>query len=267
MFSSGARSLKSYSTASAAPSCRIQSFRRRSTSNVTVNKIGIDLDDDTTEWFFVEDPFFGHHETLRGPKPRNELSCRNVRLSLATATFAPGSQPTACILRSTKIMPEDDCTHTIDLNEAHAIASGPIIRVVARLWGFKLPTTTMPAVVAYSAKGTRIAIAYWNRIFIWPILPKALAPTGIDLEVHEKTYDHNFKCSLVELKSIVLKAEAVVHKMAFTAIEDELVTITDKGLQIWNLGPSATGRRRVGLLFDEKYENIEEGKMVQEEEQ
>ena len=121
--------------------------------------------------------------------------------------------------------------------------------------------------MAYSEKGTRIAVAYWDKIFVWPLLPKALAQIGKDPKVYKKSYDKNLKCNLVELKPIMLKAEAVVHKMAFTASEDELITITDKGLQIWNLGPSATGRRRDGLLFNEEHEEMEEGKVVKQEEQ
>jgi hypothetical protein len=267
-FSCGGRALKCYSPASATPSCRIQTFQRYSTSNVTVNKIVIDLDDATTECFFIEDPFFGYHETIPSIGQTRTYSCFNIRLSLATVTLASQNQPIACILRSSKTTPEDDCTHAINLDVHHAIASTPSIRVVARLWGFKHPITTMPAVMAYSEKGTRIAIANWDKIFVWPLLPKALAEVGLyHQDIYKKTYDSNLKCYLVELKPIVLKADAVVHKMAFTASEDDLVSITDRGLQMWNLGPSATGRRSVELLHDEENGEMKEGTGKQEERQ
>ena len=224
--------------------------------------MGIDLDVDTTEWFFIEDPFFGYHESVRSSDGTNARSCRNVRLSLATATIASQNRPIACILVSDKTTLEDDCTHAINLDEQHATALTPIIRVVARLWGFKLPTTTMPVVMTYAKQGTRVATACWNKIFVWPLLPKVLSGKVPYLGVYKKIYDGNLKCSLVELKPIVLNAEAVVHKMTFTENQDELVTITDKGLQIWNLGPSATGRRSDRSLSDE-----ERGAVTQNERQ
>lgn len=203
------------------------------------------MNNDITEWFFIEDPFFGYHQSVRSFDGADARLCRNVRLSLATVTLASHNQPIACIVISENSTLEDDCSHTVSLDEPHANSLTADTRVVARLWGFKQPTTTMPAVMAYAEQGTRIATACWNKIFVWPLLPRALSERSLIhyQSVHLKTYDKNLKCLLVELKPIVLMAEAVVHKMSFTQNEDELVTITDKGLQIWNLGPSATGRR------------------------
>lgn len=113
----------------------------------------------------------------------------------------------------------------------------------------------MTAVMAFAQNGTRIAIAYWDKILVWALQPDVLAGKLIGGEwvhdwIYERTVDENLKCSLVELKPILLKADAVVHKMAFTASENELVTITDRSVQIWNLGPSAIGRRTGSLLCD-----------------
>ncbi len=256
-FSNGGRALKCYSAGSAAPTTRIQQFSRNATNNVSVNELEIYLDDDTTEWFCIEDPFFGYHKCVSNGQNSNAYTCHSVRLSLATVRPSSQNQTIACILRSCKTMPEDDCTHAINLDEPHALASTQTVEVVARLWGFKLPTTTMAAVMAFTKQGTRIAIAYWAEIFVWALRPGVLTGKFFDGEwdyanVYEKTHDTNLKRSIVELRPIVLKADAVVHKMAFTASENELITITDRGVQMWNLGPSATGRRSVGLLTDEQ---------------
>jgi hypothetical protein len=106
----------------------------------------------------------------------------------------------------------------------------------------------MSAVMGFAEQGTRIAIAYWDKIFVWPLNPKALAEKEGHGEVYRKTYDRNMKAGIVALKPIVLDADAVVHKMAFTQSENELVAITDRGLQMWNLGPSATGLRSSEVL-------------------
>jgi hypothetical protein len=163
------------------------------------------------------------------------------------------NQIIACIMRSWEAIPENDCPHTIHLDEPHAIATTDDIEIAARLWGFTPATTSLAGVMAFAEQGTRIAIARWDRIFVWALEPKALAGAGRWARrwVYQHIYDRHFKCNLVELKPIVLEANAVVHKMAFTANENELVTITDVGLKIWNLGPSATGRRTVRLLQHE----------------
>lgn len=253
-FSSAGRALKCYSAGLGAPTIRIHPLKRAHSNNVTVNKMGLDLDDDTMQWFSIEDPFFGYHEIASNQTNANARTCRNIRLSFATATPAGQNQTIACILKSCKILPENHCPHTIHLDEPHAIASTEHIEIAARLWGFTLATTTMAGVMAFAEQGTRIAIANWDKIFVWALQPKALADAGkwTHRQIYQKTYDRNLKCHLVELKPIVLEASAVVHKMAFTANENKLITITDVGLKIWNLGPSAIGRRTVGLLHHEE---------------
>ncbi len=233
---------------------------KRESESFSVNKIPIPVGDDT-EFFFLEDPFFAHHEKVTDLKHRYIRSCDNIRLSLATVTLEGQSQTIACILKLCKTLPEDDCPHSINLDATQALVAGSDVWIVARLWGFKLPMTTMATVKAFAQQGTRIAIASWDEISVWALRPKALAalrgqwvrgewinhPTYKD-----RTFDSLLNCELVELRPIILKAGAVVHKMAFTANENELITITDKGLQVWNLGPSAAGRRTVSLLPDEE---------------
>lgn len=152
-------------------------------------------------------------------------------------------------------MPESACSHIVNSDEPQDLY--PYAIPLARLCFFGPPVTTMPTVMAFAEQGTRIAIAYWDKIFIWPFRPEILAGTYDDCQSYPETYDKNLKCHVVELKPIVLKAEAVVHKMTFTASENELVAITDKGLQIWNLGPSATGLRSISMLPEEEEDDAE----------
>ena len=223
--------------------------------NFTVNETAINLGEDTDELFSLEEPFFAHHEHVLDLR-----SCDNIRLSFATVKLNGQSQTIACILRSCKTMPEDDCPHSINLVETHALNMTSDVQIVARLWGFKPPINTMATVMAFAQQGTRIAIVSWDKILVWALRPKALAALRSQWVqgewVNHQTYrrrmfDRVLNCKLAELRPIVLKANAVIHKMEFTANENELITITDKGLQVWNLGPSAVGRRIVSLLPDE----------------
>ena len=233
----------------------------RESESFAINRTAIKLSDDTYKFFSHEDPFFAHHEKVSDPKDENIRFCDNITLSLATITFACQSQTIACILRSCKTLPEDECRHSINLDETQALIVNSDVRVVARLWGFNPPMTTMATVMAFAQQGTRIAIASWDKILVWALRPKGLAELRDQLVQGKwishptykgRTFNRLLNCKLVLLRPIVLKAGAVVHKMAFTANENELITITDKGLQVWNLGPSAVGRRTVSLLPDEE---------------
>jgi hypothetical protein len=256
-FASGQTAVDCYSAGLATPMCRV-SFKTGSTAEVTVHKMGVRVDHALTEWLFVEDPFFAYHKNVKCRNNTVSRSCRDVRLCFATGMLAKHKQTIGCILRSISKIQDDDCSHNLNPGQPHPSALNPRIEIVARLWGFKLPTTTLEAATAFTEQGTRIAIASWDRIFVWPLQPKELVETRVCHKVGNATYDKNLKCSLVELKPIVLEVDAVVHKMTFTASENELVTITDRGLQVWNLGPSAVGRRTVDLLY---------GKEIQEKNQ
>ncbi len=259
-FCNGGAGLKCYSPSTAAPSYRISPLGARECESFTINILAIDVGDGKTRFLSLEDPFFAYHEEATDPKHPDVRLCDNIRLSLATATLDYQNQTIACILRSCETLPEDNCPHSINLDEIQALPTPSNVQIVARLWGFKPLITTMATVVAFAQQGTRIAIASWERILVWVLQPKALAllrgqwvqGNWIDPPTYkERTFDRFLDGKLVELRPIVLEAGAVVHKMAFTANENELITITDRGLQVWNLGPSAVGRRTVSLLPDE----------------
>ena len=121
--------------------------------------------------------------------------------------------------------------------------------VVARLWGYsQARVTSLPGVVAYSPKGSRIAIADWDKILVWALSPEVLVDDDTGTRYYDTTWDVNFENDVVVLKPILLKAGSVVRQMAFGGMEDELAVLTSGGLQIWNLGPSGTGKRELHHL-------------------
>ena len=184
-----------------------------------------------TTQFFLETPFFMHteHQTL----PHNGMAFRiNTRLCLALSLLK-WSKKSIYIVRR---------------REAHSVErQGPYdddIRVVARLAYWCRRSASLPLVSAHSRKGTRIAIPQWDEILVWPVLPEILAHRKPRLKGYRRRiYDADVNSRLVELVPVVLQADAVVHKLAFTEKEDEIIAITDRGVQVWNLGPCGTGRR------------------------
>jgi hypothetical protein len=121
--------------------------------------------------------------------------------------------------------------------------------VVGRLWGYnQAPVTSLPGVVAYSQNGSRIAIADWDKILVWALNGEALADGNIGSQYYDMVQENKLEQNHVVLKPILLKAGSVVRQMAFGGMEDELAVLTSGGLQIWNLGPSGTGKREVHHL-------------------
>ena len=134
--------------------------------------------------FKIESPFFGQH-TFDSPRqdPPQPSDCLNVYLHLATA--APGRGPRDSldtspsdifIVQDRIVTDEDDCDHVVDLDDMGRLAYLDL-RVVARLWGwnsslFTNSTLTALDSVSVSPKGTRIAIACWDRILVWPLHPE-----------------------------------------------------------------------------------------------
>lgn len=246
--------MRYYSPGMATPTFRTDRLVDNNANDAWINDMMFPLPIGTEERISVEDAFFYYHDTMKLEDNPPQLFCRNVRLYFATVTFPSLNQTIACIVKESRDTLNDSCSHGLGPDEIQAVLIDPII--VARLCFFQLLVTSMATVMTFARQGTRIAVASWDKIFVWPFLPEILAEIRDDCQTYRKTYDRNLQCNLVELKPIILKAEAVVHKMAFGASGNELITITDKGLQIWNLGPSATGLRRVNRLpEDEQDEN------------
>ena len=121
--------------------------------------------------------------------------------------------------------------------------------VVARLWGYsQARVTSLPEIVAYSLKGSRIAIADWDKILVWALSPEVLVDDDIGTRYYDTTWDDSFENDVVVLKPILLKAGSVVRQMVFGRTENELIVLTTIGVQIWNLGPSAKGMKIMRYL-------------------
>ncbi|KAL2832378.1 hypothetical protein BDW59DRAFT_139141 [Aspergillus cavernicola] len=191
--------------------------------------------DDLSLLFSVAVPFFGTHKTNNV----NGLAvCRWRYLSLGIATHRLEKWTVACLLRSEATCRAANCGHILNLERGRRLMEWV---VVARLWGFRDSTNSLGCKVATSNEGTRIAVANWNVVYVWALEPGAL----IDMDPQEY-YHSSWRSSsngIIELQPIVLHLDAVCFQLRFTAQENELVAITDRGIMLWNLSTSGTGSR------------------------
>lgn len=136
--------------------------------------------------FKIETPFFGQHtfdSSRHSGDEQQPRECLNVYLHLAASRtgFLPNyasdaGQSDLYIVQNRMTTEEDDCEHVIDLDDTGRVPYDEL-RVVARLWGWNsslLSNSTLTATDALrvSSKGTRIAIACWDRILVWPLHPE-----------------------------------------------------------------------------------------------
>ena len=145
------------------------------------------------ETFKIETPFFGQHSfDQRSPGAGIDLECTKVYLHLATGT--PGRRSNdnldtgdsdIYIIQNRESCESDDCDHVVDLTDTGG--SYGDLRVVARLWGWNRELLTHSSLTALdsvciSPKGTRIAIACWDRILVWSLNPEILAEEWVQEE-------------------------------------------------------------------------------------
>jgi hypothetical protein len=189
-----------------------------------------------------------------------------------------------CILSTIDEGDATECTHSADMDRCASLRAAQS-RVVARLWGWQPSESSLAGESNLACCDTRIAIANWDRILVWSLSPKALideandpAPppnqsTQIDddddsddemhVEVlpeagerkrdpawtYPKVYDENMEGWYVELKPIILNTgKGVVIRQLIWKDTDTLLVRTDRGMQVWNVGASATGKRTQALL-------------------
>lgn len=185
--------------------------------------------------FSIDIPFFGTHES----QTRNGLQiCQWQYLAFGIATHREEGWTVACLLKSQASCSSRNCGHVLNLDRGRRFADWT---VVARLWGFRNPTNSLGSIVASSKRGTRLAVANWNFLYVWALEPNAL----ID-ENANGYYPPSWQSSasdMVELRPIMLPLDAVCFKLFFAEGEDELVAITDKGLKYWDLSTMGHGRR------------------------
>lgn len=146
--------------------------------------------------FHVDTPFFGTHVRYTASEDTDKCVRTHLCLGVATLDLADESDweeketRVLCILRSQTKSYSEDCKHNIDLQKMHHIGSNNAT-VVARLWGFEEMHTSLTGknVVAISPGGTRIAIAMWNKVYVYALNPKVLC----DEVVVDEADDDNVK--------------------------------------------------------------------------
>jgi hypothetical protein len=230
--------LKCYAAGFSVPSFRLDTIDRATNDEWAIGKIHIGSYD-----FLVDNPFYAKHENDNDGTGRRRCTITYLALGI-TKTFGTidESRLAACIIRAHRTLSYTTCSHLVDLD----INFRTLLRfeVVGRLWGYnQAPVTSLPGVVAYSRNGSRIAIADWDKILVWALNGEALADGNTGSQYYDMVQENKLEQDHVVLKPILLKAGSVVRQMAFGRIEDELAVLTSGGLQIWNLGPSGTGRR------------------------
>jgi hypothetical protein len=233
--------LKCYAAGLSVPSFRLDTIDRVINDESAIGKVHIGSYD-----FLVDSPFYAKHESnVEDGTGRRRCTITYLALGI-TKTFGTidESRLAACIVRAYRTVYSNVCSHLVDLDISFRTLLGA--EVVGRLWGYnQAPVTSLPGVTAYSPNGSRIAIADWDKIFVWALNGEALVDGNTGSQYYDMVQERRLEQNHVVLKPILLKAGSVVRQMAFGRIEDELVTLTSGGLQVWNLGPSGTGKREL----------------------
>jgi hypothetical protein len=256
-------------------------------------------------WNFTT-AFYSYHATRLTPcveddtDDRGEVEqiCTTSYLSLATTKISRRICPKGwtkpetevlCVMRAVKTLPSNDCTHLAQTDLCTPIQYGNV-KAVARLWGWQPSESSLAGEQKLACCDTRIAIAEWDRIFIWSLdsralldeaddpppesnrddesvassctsdfLPAAGETRKLPAWTYPKIYDAKMETWYVELKPIVLSTsrsgsgkikgeDTVVIRQLMWKDPNTLVVRTGSGLQIWNLGPNATGKRTHEVL-------------------
>ncbi|PYH89280.1 hypothetical protein BO71DRAFT_453528 [Aspergillus ellipticus CBS 707.79] len=169
--------------------------------------------------FSIGVPFYGTHET----RVQNGFAtCHWKYLSFGIATHREEGWTVACLMKSSAVCRAD-------------------WTIVARLWGFQNPSSSLGCIVAASRLGTRIAVANWKTIYIWALEPNALIEQNATGFYPPSSWPVGSE--VIELRPMVLSLEAVCFQLCFAQNENELVALTDKGLMSWDLSPSGRGQK------------------------
>lgn len=187
--------------------------------------------------FAIDIPFFGTHGTLS----QNGINMCNWKyLSLGIATHRRENWTVACLLRSEALCQSRNCGHILNLDRGRRFTEWT---VAGKLAGFQDSTSSLGCITAASPRGTRIAVANWNVIYIWALEPNSLIEDNSDDFYPPDS--QSASSGLVELQPVILPLGAVCFKLRFLDKEDELLAFTDRGVVHWDLGPLAKGEREV----------------------
>ncbi|KAK2855544.1 hypothetical protein FQN49_005086 [Arthroderma sp. PD_2] len=219
--------------------------------------------------FQVGIPFYGHHISEPGTGV-----CDWYYASVGLTRLPANGRVGAYILRSTAQCRSDRCGHILNLDRGRRIERWV---VVAKLWGFKANESNLTGLIATSPGGSRLAIANWKTLYIWPLAPQEVLmrnengyyppamyysadpgassrANGTSLSDGEAKYEKTedgWK-DVVELRPIILDLDAVCFGLKFTGGENELTLLTDKGLMVWRLNSDGSARRLKSTIKSEE---------------
>ncbi|KAF7712933.1 Uncharacterized protein PECH_002335 [Penicillium ucsense] len=180
--------------------------------------------------FAIGIPFWGLHST--NDDSNIPGTCHWQYLAVGIATHRVEHWTVACLLTSESNPREWHCTHEMNLERGRRFDDW---RVVAQLGGFHESDTTQGSLVVPSPRCSRLAMASWKTITVWPVSPHALVnPNSVYYHPWTNT------AGMTELRSESIELDAVILQMKFSD-ENEIVALTDRGLMILNIWPSGKG--------------------------
>lgn len=184
--------------------------------------------------FAIGIPFFGTH----GPGDPHGVNCRWQYLAFGIATHRVEQWTVACLLRTGTLCSAQHCGHVLNLERGRRFDDW---NVVARLGGFEHWDISHGSQVAASRLGTRIAIASWKTVYVWPLNPYALIEDNEDGFYPPASYSTEYSTDMIALRPVVLQLDAVCYQLQFTDQENGLVAITDRGFISLDLSPAGRG--------------------------
>lgn len=217
---------------------RIQQIQGISSSadpppDMTTNYAHVNFSDSLVLSFAIGIPFFGTHDTDIGN------TCHWQYLSVGIATHRVEKWKVACLLKSESWPRSHNCGgdgHRWNIERGRRFDEW---EVVAQLGGFHEQSTSHGSVIAASPLGTRVAIASWKAISIWALQPDVL----INEENGYYPESWHTPDGFFVLPPTNIQLDAVCFELRFTEKEDELVAITDRGLQFLNIRPDGRNLR------------------------
>ncbi|KAK5939530.1 hypothetical protein PMZ80_007908 [Knufia obscura] len=130
--------------------------------------------------FHVDTPFFGRHATHYDDLHQQKW-CFLTHLCLGVTTLDIGDEDEEnevkmlCILRSQIRAYPESCKHDVSYSRMYHV-SGQNATVVARLWGWEEihMNLTGKETISISPEGTRIAVAMFDKVYVYPLNPRIL---------------------------------------------------------------------------------------------
>lgn len=201
--------------------------------DVTTNHAHVNFLDSLVLSFAVGIPFFGTHDADIGN------TCHWQYLSVGIATHRVQKWKVACLLKAESWPRSHNCGgdgHRWNIERGRRFDEW---EVVAQLGEFHEQNTSHGSLIAASPLGTRVAIASWKTISIWALEPDVLIYEEPDYYPDSWHTTDGFPV----LPPTHIQLDAVCFQLRFTEKEDELVAVTDRGLQFLNIRPNGRNTR------------------------